>query len=51
MLRKENYAGAICIAYRLYCKYIKDIDFNAFEKLISENYNDVVNEINNEVYI
>ena len=40
-MRIENYAGAILIAYRLYCEFVADIDFNTFEKAVSERYSEV----------
>jgi len=43
---KQNYASAILIAWKLYCKFIKSIDFNEFERLITDDYNAVGWEIN-----
>ena len=43
---KENYAGAILIAWKLYYKFIKEISFNEFEKLITSNYDVLNNEVN-----
>ena len=47
MDKKENYAGAILIAWRLYCKFIKNISFKKFEELITNNYNYIDCEIRN----
>lgn len=43
---KENYAGAILIAYRLYCKFVGNINFNKFEALVSDDYGYLACEIN-----
>lgn len=42
---KENYAGAILIAWRLYCKFIKSIGFKEFEELVTNDYNAIDCEV------
>jgi len=42
---KENYASAILIAYRLYCKFIGKMDFNKFEPIVNNDYSFLAYEI------
>ena len=42
---KENYAGAILIAWRLYCKFIKSIGLKKFEELVTNKYHEIDHEI------
>lgn len=42
---KENYAGAILIAWRLYSKFIKSVGFKEFEESITNNYDDINSEV------
>ena len=43
---KDNYAGAILMAYRLYCKFVGYINFSEFETSVNDNYNILWNEAN-----
>jgi hypothetical protein len=44
---KENYAGAILIAYKLYEMFIKKTSFIDFENRINENYQELRWELEN----
>ena len=47
----DNYAKAILIAYKLYCKLYGKTDFNLFESIVENDYINLTNKIENNNYI
>ena len=47
----NNYAKAILIAYKLYCKLYGKTDFSLFESMVENDYINLTDKIENNNYI